>query len=112
VADDAELLRLLRDANFTTVFVGIASPNADALAEAKKTQNTRGDITASVRRFHEHEIQVQAGMIVGFDADPPAIFEQQAELAQRARIPIVIAGMLQAVAGTPCTTASRPRAGS
>lgn len=101
VADDAELLRLLREANFTTVFVGIESPNADALAEAKKTQNTRGDITASVRRFHEHGIQVQAGMIVGFDADTPRIFEQQAQFAQLAPIPIVMAGMLQAIERTP-----------
>ena len=41
VAEDAELLRLMREANFTTVFVGIESPNAAALTEAKKTQNTR-----------------------------------------------------------------------
>ena len=101
VAQDAELLRLLREAHFTTVFVGIESPNPSALAEAKKTQNTRQDIVESVRRFHDHGIQVQAGMIVGFDADTTAIFDQQAAFAQRARIPIVMAGMLQAVEGTP-----------
>jgi radical SAM superfamily enzyme YgiQ (UPF0313 family) len=101
VAQDDELLRLLREANFTTVFVGIESPNPSALAEARKTQNTRQDIVHSVRRFHEFGIQVQAGMIVGFDADTTAIFEQQAEFAQHAKIPIVMAGMLQAVEGTP-----------
>lgn len=101
VADDPELLRLLREAHFTTVFVGIESPNASALAEAKKTQNIRNDIVESVGRFHEHGIQVQAGMIVGFDADTTEIFDQQAAFAQRARIPIVMAGMLQAIEGTP-----------
>ncbi|HEX4983835.1 MAG TPA: radical SAM protein [Ilumatobacteraceae bacterium] len=101
VAQDDELLRLLREANFTTVFVGIESPNPSALAEANKTQNTRQDIVRSVRRFHDFGIQVQAGMIVGFDADTTAIFEQQAEFAQQARIPIVMAGMLQAIEGTP-----------
>jgi radical SAM superfamily enzyme YgiQ (UPF0313 family) len=101
VAADAELLRLLREAHFTTVFVGIESPNASALTEAKKTQNMRHDIIESVQRFHEHGIQVQAGMIVGFDADTTAIFDQQAQFAQDARIPIVMAGMLQAVEGTP-----------
>jgi radical SAM superfamily enzyme YgiQ (UPF0313 family) len=101
VADDPELLRLLREAHFTTVFVGIESPNAAALTEAKKAQNMRGDIIESVRRFHDHGIQVQAGMIVGFDADTPAIFDQQVAFAREARIPIVMAGMLQAIEGTP-----------
>lgn len=101
VADDPDLLRLLREAHFTTVFVGIESPNAAALTEAKKTQNTRRNISESVRRFHDHGIQVQAGMIVGFDADTPAIFGEQVAFAREARIPIVMAGMLQAVEGTP-----------
>jgi hypothetical protein len=91
----------MREANFTTVFVGVESPNLSALAGVKKTQNTRGDILASLRRIYDHGIQVQAGMIVGFDEDQPAIFEQQAAFAQQAEIPIVMAGMLQAVEGTP-----------
>lgn len=100
VTQDAELLGLLRAANISTVFVGIESPNLAALAETGKTQNTRGDLIAGVRRFHEHGIQVQAGMIVGFDADGPDIFERHAAFAQQAAIPIVMVGMLQAVAGT------------
>ncbi len=100
VAEDLELLRLMRDANFSTVFVGIESPNLDALAETGKTQNTRRDLIESVRRFHDHGIQVQAGMIVGFDADGHDIFERQAAFAQQARIPIVMAGLLQAIPGT------------
>jgi radical SAM superfamily enzyme YgiQ (UPF0313 family) len=100
VTEDPELLDLLREANFTTVFVGIESPNLAALAETGKTQNTRSDLVESVRRFHEHGIQVQAGMIVGFDADGTDIFDQQAAFAQQAHIPIVMVGMLQAIEGT------------
>jgi hypothetical protein len=46
-AQDDELLALLRDANFTTVFVGIESPRVESLQETKKTQNTRGDLVES-----------------------------------------------------------------
>jgi radical SAM superfamily enzyme YgiQ (UPF0313 family) len=101
VAEDAELLRLMREANFTTVFVGIESPNAAALTEAKKTQNTRHDIFESLDKIYDHGIQVQAGMIVGFDDDSIDIFDQQFAFNQQAHIPIVMAGMLQAVEGTP-----------
>ncbi len=100
VADDHELLRLMRDANVTTVFVGIETPNLEALAETGKTQNTRHDMIESVRRIQDHGIQVQAGMIVGFDADATDIFARHAAFAQQARIPIVMVGMLQAVHGT------------
>jgi len=101
VARDPELLALLRDANFTTVFVGIESPREESLLETRKTQNTRGDLVESVRRIQSHGIQVQAGMIVGFDADDDAIFRDQLRFAQDARIPVSMTGMLQALPQTP-----------
>ncbi|MCL4683615.1 B12-binding domain-containing radical SAM protein [Myxococcota bacterium] len=101
VAQDEELLGLLRDANFTTVFVGIESPRRESLQESKKMQNIRGDLVESVRRIHSYGIQVQAGMIVGFDADDPTIFDEQLRFIQDARIPVSMTGMLQAMPKTP-----------
>jgi radical SAM superfamily enzyme YgiQ (UPF0313 family) len=101
VSQDEELLALLRDANFTTVFVGIESPRVASLQQSKKTQNTRGDLVESVRRVQAYGIQVQAGMIVGFDADDPDIFAEQLRFIQDARIPVSMTGMLQAMPKTP-----------
>ena len=44
VAQDDELLALLRAAHFTTIFIGIESPRKASLAETQKTQNLRGDL--------------------------------------------------------------------
>jgi radical SAM superfamily enzyme YgiQ (UPF0313 family) len=66
VAQDDELLRLMGQAHFTTIFVGIESPRAASLMETNKTQNTREDIVASVHRIQAAGIEVMAGMIVGF----------------------------------------------
>jgi radical SAM superfamily enzyme YgiQ (UPF0313 family) len=104
VAQDDELLGLLRDANFTTVFIGIESPRVASLKETRKTQNTRGDLVESVRRVHSYGIQVQAGMIVGFDNDDLSIFEEQLRFIQEARIPVSMTGMLQAMPKTPLHT--------
>ncbi|MGH0028423.1 MAG: radical SAM protein [Myxococcota bacterium] len=101
VAQDEELLALLRAANFTTVFIGIESPRVDSLLETKKNQNARGDLVESVRRVQSYGIQVQAGMIVGFDADDASIFEEQLHFIQEARIPVSMTGMLQAMPETP-----------
>ncbi|MBS1107468.1 MAG: Fe-S oxidoreductase [Deltaproteobacteria bacterium] len=100
-AQDEELLALFRDANFTTVFIGIESPRVESLQETRKTQNTRGDLVESVRRIHSYGIQVQAGMIVGFDADDATIFAEQLRFIQDARIPVSMTGMLQAMPKTP-----------
>jgi radical SAM superfamily enzyme YgiQ (UPF0313 family) len=101
VAQDAELLRLLKRAHFTVIFVGIESPRTASLQETNKTQNMREDIVTAVHRIQAAGIEVMAGMIVGFDNDDPSIFEEQFRFIQEARIPISMTGMLNAVPKTP-----------
>ncbi len=100
-AQDDELLALMKEANFATVFVGIESPRAASLAESNKAQNMREDILTAVHRIQAAGIQVMAGMIVGFDSDDPSIFEEQFRFIQDARIPISMTGMLNAMPRTP-----------
>ena len=61
----------------------------------------RGDLVESVRKIQSYGIQVQAGMIVGFDGDDESIFEEQLRFIQEARIPVSMTGMLQAIPKTP-----------
>jgi radical SAM superfamily enzyme YgiQ (UPF0313 family) len=104
VAQDEELLRLMKQAHFGTIFVGIESPRKASLEETKKHQNVREDILTSVHRIQKAGIQVMAGMIVGFDNDDPSIFEEQFQFIQAARIPISMTGMLNAMPKTPLYT--------
>ncbi len=100
LAQDAELLSLMRAANFTTIFVGIESPRAASLAETSKHQNLREDIVASVHRIQAAGIEVMAGMIVGFDNDDVSIFDEQFDFIQDARIPVSMTGLLNALPQT------------
>jgi radical SAM superfamily enzyme YgiQ (UPF0313 family) len=101
VAQDDELLALMKRAHFATIFVGIESPRRASLVESNKSQNLREDIVAAVHRIQAAGIEVMAGMIVGFDSDDPSIFEEQFRFIQEARIPISMTGMLNAVPKTP-----------
>jgi radical SAM superfamily enzyme YgiQ (UPF0313 family) len=101
VAGDEELLELLHAANFTTIFIGIESPRRESLLETRKTQNTRLDLIESVRKIQSYGIQIQAGMIVGFDNDDSEIFAEQLRFIQDARIPVSMTGLLQALPKTP-----------
>ena len=101
VAQEDDLLRLMREANFTTIFIGIESPRKASLQETHKTQNLRESILESVHRIQRAGIEVMAGMIVGFDADDPSIFDEQFHFIQDARIPVSMTGLLNAPPKTP-----------
>jgi radical SAM superfamily enzyme YgiQ (UPF0313 family) len=98
---DEELLRLLRDANFFAVFLGIESPRKSSLAEAQKMQNEKLDLVRAVHKIQSYNLFVSAGMIVGFDNDDASIFDEQYDFLQEAQIPIVLVNALEAVPKTP-----------
>ena len=101
IAQDDELLQLMRAANFSTIFIGIESPRAASLQETHKTQNLRESILDSVHRIQRAGMEIMAGMIVGFDHDDPSIFDEQFQFIQAARIPVSMTGMLNAIPKTP-----------
>jgi len=95
------LLDAMVKANFCRVFIGIESPSAESLKETKKFQNLRRDPLDSIRLIQQHGLWVMGGFIVGFDSDPPDIFDQQIEFVKRAAIPWAMTGVLQAPPTTP-----------
>jgi len=100
LADDAELLALMAEARFTTVFIGIESPNEASLIECNKTQNKNRDMLSSIHIIQRAGLQVQGGFIVGFDNDPVAIFERLTSFIQESGIVMAMVGLLNAFPGT------------
>jgi len=100
LADDEELMRLMVEAGFNQVFIGIETPEEASLAECNKRQNQSRDLVADVKRIQRSGLEVQGGFIVGFDNDTPAVFERQIEFIQRSGIVTAMVGLLQAIPGT------------
>jgi radical SAM superfamily enzyme YgiQ (UPF0313 family) len=100
LADDPELVQLMTQAGFDTVFIGIETPNEDSLSECSKNQNKGRDLVESVKQLQRAGLQVQGGFIVGFDNDPPSIFQQQVDFIQKSGIVTAMVGLLQAPLGT------------
>jgi radical SAM superfamily enzyme YgiQ (UPF0313 family) len=101
LAQEHELLGLLRDAKFTWVFIGIESPDPETLRQTRKTQNTREDLHVSLQRIYAHGIDVLAGFIVGFDGDTERTFELQRRFIMDAGIQVAMVGLLTALPRTP-----------
>lgn len=100
LADDEALVNDMIEAGFAAVFVGIETPEAEALAECNKRQNTHRDLVADVWRLQQAGLEVQAGFIVGFDHDTPDTFRRQVEFIEKSRIVTAMVGMLHAPPGT------------
>jgi radical SAM superfamily enzyme YgiQ (UPF0313 family) len=100
ISDDEELMQLMAQAQFERVFVGIETPNEESLAECGKSQNRNRDLIASVRKIQKFGLEVQGGFILGFDNDPPAIFERLSGFIQESGIVTAMVGLLNAPRGT------------
>jgi radical SAM superfamily enzyme YgiQ (UPF0313 family) len=100
LADDDQLMKLMTEVGFETVFIGIESPHEESLTECNKVQNKRRDLIASVKKIQKAGLQVQGGFIVGFDNDPPSIFEKQIEFIQKSGIVTAMVGLLNVLRGT------------
>ncbi|MCC6573660.1 MAG: B12-binding domain-containing radical SAM protein [Planctomycetes bacterium] len=98
---DPELLELMRWANITEAFLGIETPRMTSLKETKKFQNAATDMVTAIKNIQSYGMVVVAGMIIGFDNDDLAIFEDQYKFLQESGIPIVMLGLLQAIPRTP-----------
>jgi len=100
LADDPDLMRLMVEAGFSIVFIGIETPDEVCLAECSKRQNTNRDLVADVKRIQRAGLEVQGGFIVGFDSDKPSIFQRQIDFIQKSGIVTAMVGLLQAPSGT------------
>ncbi|MEI6491511.1 MAG: radical SAM protein [Verrucomicrobiota bacterium] len=88
VAEDPELLELMRLSGCRQVLIGLESPSAGALAGVEQ----RADIKTkwvvhyreAIRKIQSHGVTVNACFILGLDGHTPGIFEEVLRFAEEA----------------------------
>ncbi|MBU1637208.1 DUF4070 domain-containing protein [bacterium] len=100
LADDDQLLDMMAEARFNSVFVGIESPNEESLIECGKHNNRNRDMITCIRKIQGAGLEIQGGFIVGFDSDPVSIFDRLAGFIQESGIVTAMVGLLNAPRGT------------
>jgi radical SAM superfamily enzyme YgiQ (UPF0313 family) len=96
LSDDPSLMEMMAAAGFERIFVGIETVNEESLEECEKNHNRDRDLVASVRLIQDAGMEVTGGFIVGFDNDPPSIFQRQIEFIQESGIITAMVGLLNA----------------
>jgi len=103
LADDDELLQLMKDADFRYVFLGIETPDNETLALNKKTQNVDKSSKEAVMKILSYGMVSNGGYIIGFDSDRPHIAEQMIQSIQDSGICMAMIGLLYALPNTQLT---------
>jgi radical SAM superfamily enzyme YgiQ (UPF0313 family) len=100
LASDDELMQMMAESRFDSVFLGIETPDEASLSVAGKHQNTRSSLEESVDRITSYGIRVMAGFIIGFDGEKTGAGDRIVEFVSRTGIPAAMMGMLQALPNT------------
>ena len=103
LADDNQLLGMMRDANFFGVFMGIESPDTDTLISTQKKQNTRRSLADSVNKIYGAGMFVLAGFILGFDSEKDGVADGMVDCIEATSIPVCMVGLLYALPNTQLT---------
>jgi len=96
LADDKDLMDMMVKAGFAKVFVGIETPEESCLMECNKLHNNNRNLMECVNIIQSYGMEVFAGFIVGFDNDPPDIFQRQIDFIQKSGIITAMVGLLNA----------------
>jgi len=101
IAQMPELLAMMREAQFFTVFIGIETPEEDALVAMKKKQNLRLPILEAVDALNRYGLEVVSGIIMGLDTDTPQTGRRILRFVEASNIPLLTINLLYALPKTP-----------
>jgi radical SAM superfamily enzyme YgiQ (UPF0313 family) len=101
IAKRPEILVLMREAFFVTVFCGIETPNPDALKAISKDHNMMVPILDAVKTLNDFGMEVVSGIILGLDTDTPETGRHLIEFIEQSKIPLLTINLLQALPKTP-----------
>jgi radical SAM superfamily enzyme YgiQ (UPF0313 family) len=101
IAKQPEILALMREASFLGLFVGIETPEADALKAMRKDQNNAVPMMASIKTLNDYGLEVTSGIILGLDTDTDDTEARLKDFIDVSQIPMLTINLLQALPKTP-----------
>jgi radical SAM superfamily enzyme YgiQ (UPF0313 family) len=101
IAKQTGILELMREANFTGMFVGIETPEADALDAIKKGHNNAVPMMESIRTLNSYGLEITSGIILGLDSETADTEQRLKDFIDLSNIPMLTINLLQALPKTP-----------
>jgi radical SAM superfamily enzyme YgiQ (UPF0313 family) len=101
IAKQTDILELMKEANFVGMFVGIETPEADALEAMRKGHNNAVPMLDSIKTLNRYGLEITSGIILGLDTDTPETEQRLKDFIELSNIPMLTINLLQALPKTP-----------
>src|SRR5215210_4989054 len=101
ISKQTDILKLMKEANFVGMFVGIETPEADALDAIRKGHNNAVPMLESIRTLNSYGIEITSGIILGLDSETADTEQRLKDFIDLSQIPILTMNLLQALPKTP-----------
>jgi hopanoid C-2 methylase len=101
IAKCPDILQLMREAYFGTIFCGIETPELAALDAMQKSHNRALPLLEAVATINSYGLEVVSGIILGLDSDTAETADRLTEFIDRSHIPVLTINLLQALPKTP-----------
>ena len=101
IAKQSDILELMRQAAFITIFVGIETPELEALKGIVKEQNAAVPMLEGIRTLNSYGLEVTSGIIFGLDTETSESERRLIEFVEASQVPILTMNLLQALPKTP-----------
>jgi radical SAM superfamily enzyme YgiQ (UPF0313 family) len=101
IAKRPEILELMHEAAFVTVFCGIETPDPEALKSISKDHNMMVPIIGAIETLNNYGMEVVSGIIIGLDTDTPDTSRYLLDFVEQSQIPLLTMNLLQALPRTP-----------
>ncbi|MGE0750724.1 MAG: B12-binding domain-containing radical SAM protein [Variibacter sp.] len=101
IAKQPDILELMRQAGFVTVFAGIETPELGALKAMRKEHNAAVPMYEAIATLNSYGLEITSGIILGLDSDTDDTGDALIDFVDRSQIPILTMNLLQALPKTP-----------
>jgi radical SAM superfamily enzyme YgiQ (UPF0313 family) len=101
VADDPEILELLRDSGCMGLAIGFETLSQKNIRDVGKGVNRTQEYLERIRKIHAYGIGLAGNFIFGFDHDDPTTFDEVVRFVDAARLEGFYYSLLTPYPGTP-----------
>ncbi|HZE22250.1 MAG TPA: B12-binding domain-containing radical SAM protein, partial [Desulfobaccales bacterium] len=100
LGQDHELIDLMTEANFNSVFLGVETPETSILRRSRKYHNLRQPLTESLVTINARGLSLVGSFIIGFDDERTGAGDRIYEFVEECNIPMVMLNLLEVLPNT------------
>jgi radical SAM superfamily enzyme YgiQ (UPF0313 family) len=94
LGQNPDIIDLMTEANFDTIFIGVESPDEEVLQRAHKRQNVASPLAESLKTINDNGLSIIGSFILGMDGETAGAGDRIADFCEAVNLPVVMLNML------------------